>query len=105
MEIQNNELQISLVTDQNNLLIVNARNRRAIVQKTISNTQSQINLARTVYEQTLLQQKEGTANLSEVLLADNALRESQQSYLSAIVEFLKADLELKRLTGNMTLKK
>lgn len=105
LEIQNNELQISLVTDQNNLLIGNAKNRRAIVQKTITNTQSQINLARTVYEQTLLQQKEGTANLSDVLLADNALREAQQSYLSAIVEFLKADLELKKLTGNMTLKK
>ena len=104
IEIQNNELQISLVTDQNNMLIENANRRRFITQKTIANTLSQINLARTVYEQTLLQQKEGTSNLTDVLLADNALREAQQSYLSAIVEYLRADLELKKLTGNITLK-
>lgn len=101
IEIQNNELQISLVTDQNNMLIQNAAHRRTVTQKTIANTLSQINLARTVYEQTLLQQKEGTANLTDVLLADSALRDSQQSYLSAIVEYLKADLELKKQTGNL----
>lgn len=104
IEIQNNELQISLVTDQNNMLIENANRRRLIAQKTIANTLSQINLARTVYEQTLLQQKEGTSNLTDVLLADNALREAQQNYLSAIIEYMKADLELKKLTGNITLK-
>lgn len=104
IEIQNNELQISLLTDQNNMLIENANRRKTVTQKTITNTLSQINLARSVYEQTLLQQKEGTANLTDVLLADNALREAQQSYLSAIVEYLRADLDLKKLTGNITIK-
>ena len=104
IEIQNSQLQISLVTDQNNILIENANRRRAVTQKTIANTLSQIDLARTVYEQTSLQQKEGTANLTDVLLADNTLREAQQNYLSAIVEYLKADLELKKLTGNITIK-
>lgn len=83
------------------MLIENANRRRAVTQKTIANTLSQIDLARTVYEQTSLQQKEGTANLTDVLLADNTLREAQQNYLSAIVEYLKADLELKKLTGNI----
>jgi len=104
MEIENSQLQISLVTDKNNMLIENANRRRTVTQKTIANTLSQINLAQTVYEQTSLQQKEGTANLTDVLLADNTLREAQQSYLSAIVEYLKADLELKQLTGNISIK-
>lgn len=105
LEIQNSQLQISLVTEQNNMLIENAERRRSVTQKTITNTLLQISLAKTVYEQTLLQQKEGTANLTDVLLSDNALREAQQSYLSAIVEFLKADLELKKLTGTIKIKK
>lgn len=105
IEIQNSQLQISLVTDQNNMLIENANRRRAVTQKTIANTLSQIDLARIVYKQTSLQQIEGTANLTDVLLADNTLREAQQNYLSAIVEYLKADLELKKLTGNITIKK
>ena len=48
-----------------------------------------------------MQQQQGTASLTDVLLADNALREAQQDYLSSLVDFLKADLELKKLTGNL----
>jgi outer membrane protein TolC len=59
-------------------------------------------LAQTIYEQTILQQKQGTASLTDVLLADNALREAQQTYLSAVIDYLKADLELKKLTGNIS---
>ncbi len=102
IEIQNSQLQISLVTDQNNMLIENTNRSRTVTQKTIANTLSQIDLARTVYEQSILQQKEGIANLTDVLLADNALREAQQNNLSAIIEYLKADLELKKLTGNIS---
>jgi OMF family outer membrane factor len=35
------------------------------------------------------------------LLADNALREAQQNYLNAVIDLLKADLELKKLTGSI----
>lgn len=101
IEIENNQLQINLVTEQNNMLIENATRRRTVTQNTIANTKSQIELAKNIYEQTLLQQKYGTANLTDVLLADNTLREAQQNHLAAIVEFLKADLELKKLTGNI----
>jgi OMF family outer membrane factor len=101
LEIQNSQLQIENVADQNNMLIENAKRKRLVTQQTIKNTKNQINLANTVYDEMVLQQKEGTANLTDILLADNALREIQQSYLSAMVNYLKADLELKKLTGNL----
>jgi OMF family outer membrane factor len=104
LEIQNSELQVALVTDQNNMLIDNAVRRRLVARQTMENTSGQISLASTVYKQMLLQQKEGTASLTEVLIADNALREAQQAYLSAIVDYLKTDLELKKLTGNISIK-
>lgn len=104
LEIQNSRLQISLLNDQNNMLIENAKRSRAVTHKTIANTLEQIKLAQTVYEQTNLQLKEGISGLSDLLLADNTLREAQQSYLTAVVEYLKADLELKKLTGNLTIK-
>lgn len=104
IEVQNSELQKSLVADQTNMQIDNAKNRRSVTLKTISNTKLQIGLATSVYQQTLLQQKEGTASLTDILWADNALREAQQNYLSAVVEYLKADLELRKLTGNIGLK-
>lgn len=105
IEIQNSELQINNVAEQNNMLIENATRKRFVTQQTIENTTNQINLAKTVYDEMVLQQKQGTSSLTEILLADNALREAQQNQLTAIIDYLKADLELKKLTGNISIKK
>lgn len=101
LEVKNSELQIQIVTDQNAMQIENARRQRTVAQKSIETNTSQIKLAQTIYEQTVLQQKQGTASLTDVLLADTALREAQQNYLSAVVDYLKADLELKKLTNQI----
>lgn len=103
-EIKNNELQAELIADKNKMEIENASQQRAVAQKNITTTQSQIDLAQTIYNQTLLQQKQGTATLTDVLLADNSLREAQQNYLNAVIDYLKADLELKRLMGQLRIK-
>jgi len=101
-EVNNSKLQLSLVQDQNNMLIDNAKRMKITAQQTVENTLEQIKLSESVYLQTVIQQKEGAANLTDVLMADNVLREAQQNNLSAIIEYLKADLELKKLTGNLS---
>ncbi|MBK7812012.1 MAG: TolC family protein [Saprospiraceae bacterium] len=101
-ELKNSELQFSLITEQNTMQIENAKLQRTIAKKSVETTTKQIELAKAIYEQTVLQQKQGTASLTDVLLADNALREAQQTYLSAVIDYLKADLELKKLTGNIS---
>ena len=102
LEISNSKLQVDLATEQNNMLTDNAKRTKLTAQQTVENTLAQIKLSETVYNQVVLQQKQGTASLTDILLADNSLRESQQNYLSAVVEFLKAELELKKLTGNLS---
>ncbi len=101
-EFQNSELQYGLITEQNNMQVENAKLQRMVAKNSVETTTEQIELAKTIYEQTTLQQKQGTASLTDILLADNALREAQQVYLSAVIEYLKADLELKKLTGNIS---
>ncbi len=105
IELQNNELQNGLLSEQNNMQVQNAKMQREVAKKTVETTTEQIELAKTIYKQTILQQKLGTASLTDVLLADNALREAQQTYLSAVIDYLKADLELKKLTGNISTNK
>lgn len=105
IEIKNSDLQNSLITDQNAMQINNAKLQQKVAQKTIETTAEQIQQAQTIYNQIIIQQKQGTANLTDVLLADNALREAQQNYLSAIIDYLKSDLELKKLTGTILTKK
>ena len=102
LEIQNNELQFELLIEQNNMQVLNAKMQKEVAKKTIETTTEQIQFAQTIYEQTIIQQKQGTASLTDVLLADNALREAQQTYLSNVIDYLKADLELKKQTGNIS---
>lgn len=105
IELKNSDLQYSLVTDQNTMQINNAKLQQKVAQKTIETTAEQIQQAQAIYNQIIVQQKQGTASLTDVLLADNALREAQQNYLSAIIDYLKSDLELKKLTGTILTKK
>jgi outer membrane protein TolC len=104
IELQNNELQNGLFSEQNNMQVQNAKMQREVAKKSVETSIEQIKLAQTIYEQIILQQKQGTTSLTDVLLADNALREAQQTYLSAVIDYLKGDLELKKLTGNFTIK-
>jgi len=101
IEIYNNDLKLNLVKDQNTLQVTNAKMQKITSYLTIETSTQQVKLAQNIYNNTLLQQKQGVASLTEILLADNALREAQQTNLSAIIEYLKADLELKKITGNL----
>lgn len=104
LEIKNSELQVQLITEQNAMQIENAKRQRTVAKKSIETNTSQIKLAQAIYEQTVLQQKQGTASLTDVLIADTGLREAQQNYLSAVVDYLKADLELKKLSNQLLIR-
>lgn len=102
LEITNNELQIQLTKGQIAMQTVNVLRQLNVARNSITVGENQIDLAQTIYEQTLLQQTQGTASLTDVLSADTELRNAQQAYLSNVVEYLKADLELKKITGNIS---
>ena len=103
LELKNNELQMGLINEQNYLQVENAKLQRKTAKNTVETLTEQIQLAQIIYEQTIVQQKLGTATITDILLADNSLREAQQTYLSAVIDYLKADLELKKFTGNISL--
>lgn len=105
LELKNNELQMGLINEQNYLQVENAKLQRKTAKNTVETLTEQIQLAQIIYEKTIVQQKLGTATLTDILLADNSLREAQQTYLSAVIDYLKADLELKKFTGNISLTK
>jgi OMF family outer membrane factor len=101
IELTNLQLQTELVNDQTDLQIKNALLQRSAAAQSIENTRIQIEWAKSIYNQTLLQNKNGVASLTDIILTDNALREAQQSYINATIDYLKADLELKKSTSNL----
>lgn len=102
-ELQNSQLQRVILEEQNAMQIRNANQQRSNALETIATSKDQISFAQTIYQQTQLHYSLGSASLTDVLLSDNALREAQQTQLSAIINYLKATLELTKLTGNTPL--
>ncbi len=100
-EIENSELQNSLATDQNAMQIENTTQQLVANKRAIDTADKQIKLAQEVCNQTVLQQKQGVASLTDVLQTDNSLRDAQQNYLSIVIDYLKADLELKKLSNQL----
>ncbi len=104
VEIVGNRLQTEQLQAQSDLQLANAILQRGVAQANISTMQKQIELADSVYRQTLAQHQQGTATLADIILADNALREAQANDLNALVEYLKADLEWKRASGSLKIR-
>lgn len=103
LELKNNELLSESLTDRTTIQLANAQQQKLTAEQTMRNYMAQTALAQQVYEQTLLQHRQETASLTEVLLADNELRKTQQNYLNALIDYFKADLELKKISGNISI--
>jgi OMF family outer membrane factor len=105
LDIKNSQLQISLAESQNEMQSQNAVIQKSVTLGLVESNNKQIEQAQKIYNQSVIQLKEGVANLTELLLADNALREAQNNYLTSIIDYMKADLELKKIKGNISTKK
>ncbi len=106
IEIIKSNIQKEIVAEKSILDLKNAEMQYSLATKNISLASSQIDLAKKIYDNTILQNQQGVANITDLLLADNALRETQQNYLVALINLRRAELEYKRVTGNLiTIKK
>lgn len=101
VEITSNRLQLEQIQAQNDLQVANAILQRNTAQANIPTARQQIALANSVYRQTLVQQQQGTATITDILMADNDLRGAQNQYLNTLFEYLKADLELKKASSSL----
>jgi outer membrane protein TolC len=101
IELQKIDNQVALFRENTNREMNNARNTLKVNLKTLTFQQSNMNLAQKVYEQTQLQFKEGIVGITDVLNSENALKEAQTNYLTALVKVRIAELELKKVNGTL----
>lgn len=97
--LQSNRLQTEHVQAQAEWMIAKADLQRSAALSALPSAQQNLTWAESLYQQTLVQQAQGLATLTDILMADNAIREAQQGYLHFLIEYLKADLELKQASG------
>ncbi|WP_288073336.1 TolC family protein [Hydrotalea sp.] len=101
IEIEKANTKLAMIKDKNEVDKENNVYQLNIAKRNLVTIQQQINLAQNIYTNTLLQKKEGIATLTDVLQADNAVREAQKNYIDALIAISRAELENKKLTGNL----
>lgn len=95
------DVQLRQVRESISMDVANSRNKFLVEQQNLSTTKSQVELAEKVYTQTQLQFKEGTVDITEVVQAENSLREAQNNYLTTLVNLRTAELDWKKATGSL----
>ncbi len=81
--------------------IANARdsyNQNVVASRT---RQTNVSLAKRVYEQSMIEYREGVVTLNDVLNAEISMREAQSQYLSAISQSLIGLLDYKKASGQL----
>ncbi|GAB4109318.1 MAG: TolC family protein [Thermoflexibacter sp.] len=101
MELQKLENQALTFKENTSREMINARNTLRVNLKSLTFQQTNMTLAQKVYEQTQLQFKEGIVGITDVLNAENALKEAQTNYLTALVKVRVAELDLKKANGTL----
>ena len=101
LELERAGLLRDVVADREGLEQRRATRDEALALRTLTDAEAQLALAERIRRSTLLQHTEGLATLTDLVLADQAVREGQQLYIDALVQLRKAQLELARLNGTL----
>ena len=72
-------VQLQQTRESISMDITNSRNQFLVQQRNLSTNRSQVSLAEKVYAQTQLQFKEGTVDITDVVQAENSLRDAQNT--------------------------
>ena len=101
LELERTEVLRDAVADREGLERRRALRDETLALRTLTDAQAQLALAERIRRSTLLQHAEGLATLTDLVLADQAVRDGQQLYIDALVQLRKAQLELPRLNGTL----
>lgn len=102
LELENLKLKEELTKDARQVEIENAVLQLENAFNNVTLSEQQVDLAQSIYEQEEKKHKQGLISVNDLMIAQNELIQNQQNYLQSIAEFLAADLELKKLTNNIS---
>lgn len=107
-QVQQSRLNISILEEQQKLSskayqlqFNNAVTQLQRAQLNLDNDNQNVELARKVYDVTLLQYKQGTRPLTDLINAENSYRQAQTNYISSLVNAYQARLDLERSQGTL----
>jgi outer membrane protein len=101
IKLAQTENQAEMLKESIQLDLINANSTLENSRKALATQEENQQLAQEVYQQTQLEYTQGFASLSDLLNSETELRQAQNSYLNALVDMLKAGLELRKVDGTL----
>ncbi len=103
-QIQVKQLQLNkkYITSQVNNDFVNARNNLNQNKDVLNAQQENMKVAEELYDVAKLSYTEGISPLSELINAENGLKEAQTQYLTALLQMNLAELDLMKTSGQLS---
>lgn len=101
LKFQQLEHQQAYLQESIAMQTANARTQILSNQRALEAAASSVRLADKVLQQTTLQLQEGLATITDLLNAENSLREAQTNYLSTLINLRTAQLEMEKASGHL----
>jgi OMF family outer membrane factor len=102
LELKNLQLKEELIADAQKVEITNTLLQIENAYENVELNEKQIQIAQAIYAQEVQKHKSGLLSINDLLIAQNEVIQNQQNYLQSIADFLSIDLELKRITNNIS---
>lgn len=102
-QIQMKQIQLSIDQLENNVTreVAEARINLQNAQRSIEAQKENVDLAKEVYDVTVIKYQEGIGSNLEIIEANTDLKESQTNYLNAVYEGITSQIELKKALGTL----
>ncbi len=101
IQLEQSVLEEEYLTEKLKMQRENANNTLKANQSALTSQQSNIELAQKVYGITQAQFVGGIATITDLVNAENSLRDAQTNYLKALVQVKLGELDLIKSTGNI----
>lgn len=101
LEAEKLNLQVAQMAQNVQMELTNAQQQQQVQNRALTLNADQVRLAERVFAQTQLQFREGTASITDLIQAENSLREAQTNYSTAYIKFQMAELDQRKAAGTI----
>lgn len=102
LSLYNAKENFKITTNSLQLAVLNSNTALASSYNTFMSSKENLELAKSVFDNTSLQYQRGVSSLSDLLNSEYSYKEAQSNYINSLVKYLISRMDLERSKGNLT---
>ena len=101
MQSQKMDYEIVKTRQEISMNFLNAKDQLAVSYQSVQAQSENLQLAEKTYQQTIMLYNEGLAGITDVLDTETTLQDAKTSYVTEIVKYRKAEIDLLKANGEL----